>query len=154
MKRRSFITGSVALVAMPNIVAAQGAKSTKRLAMVHAAAPVAVMTPSGSQLYKVFFEELVRLGYVENQNLICFRFSAEARQGRYAAVLQQAIDAAPDVIWCPGPVPAVLNSTATAIPIVVVAGDPVAWGFTTSFARPSGNITGVSIDGGQEIWGK
>jgi putative ABC transport system substrate-binding protein len=35
-----------------------------------------------------------------------------------------------------------------------VAGDPIAWGFTTSLARPSGNITGVTIDGGQEIWGK
>src|SRR5262249_46784688 len=154
MKRRTFIDGSATLVAMPNVVRAQGAKSTKRLAMVNAAAPVSDMTPSGSQRYKVFFEELARLGYVENRNLICFRFSAEARKGRYAAVLQQAIDTAPDVLWCPGPVPAVLNSTTTTIPIVVVAGDPVAWGFTTRLARPSGNITGVTIDGGQEIWGK
>src|SRR5262249_51345285 len=68
---------------MPNIVRAQAAKSTKRLAMVSAGPPVSDMTPSGSQRYKAFFEELARLGYVENQNLICFRFSAEARKGRY-----------------------------------------------------------------------
>src|SRR5262245_1770859 len=124
MKRRTFIAGSAAVVAMPNIVRAQAAKSTKRLAMVSAGPPVSDMTPSGFQRYKAFFEELARLGYVENQNLICFRFSAEARKGRYTAVLQQAIDAAPDVLWCPGPVPPVLNSTTTTIPIVVVAGDP------------------------------
>jgi putative tryptophan/tyrosine transport system substrate-binding protein len=154
MRRRTFIAGTVTLLAMPSIVWAQGFKPTKRLAMVHASGPVSFMTPNGNQRYRAFFEELGRLGYVEDQNLIVFRFSAEGHQDRYRAVMQQAIDAAPDVIWCPGPVPAVLKSTTTTIPIVVAAGDPVAWGFSTSLARPSGNITGVTIDGGQEIWGK
>ena len=153
MKRRTFIAGSAALVATPTIVRAQAIK-TKRLAMAGSSAPVSAMTPTGTRHYIAFFEELGRLGYVEDHNLIVFRFSAEGHQDRYGAVLQQAIDAAPDVILCPGPVPAVLNSTTTSIPIVVVSGDPVAWGFTTSLARPSRNITGVTIDGGQQIWGK
>jgi ABC-type uncharacterized transport system substrate-binding protein len=154
MKRRTFIAGSAALLAMPTIVPAQGAKPTKRLAMVQSAGPVSRMTPTGTRPYMAFFEELGRLGYVEGHNLIVFRFSAEGYQDGYGALIQQAIDAAPDVIWCAGPVPAVLNSTKTTIPIVVLSGDPVAWGFTTSLARPSRNITGVTIDGGQQIWGK
>jgi hypothetical protein len=53
------------------------AKLTKRLAMVRTAGPASSMTPDGLPQYKVFFEELARLGYVEGQNLMVFRFSAE-----------------------------------------------------------------------------
>jgi putative tryptophan/tyrosine transport system substrate-binding protein len=152
MKRRTFIAGSSALLAMPGIVRAQG--STKRLAIVAAAGSVSIQTPGGSSRYAAFSGELGRLGYVEGRNLSVFRFSAEGHPDRFAAVLQQAINTAPDVIWCPGPVRQVLNATTTPIPIVVVSGDPIAWGFTSSLARPSRNITGASIDGGQQIWGK
>jgi putative ABC transport system substrate-binding protein len=40
------------------------------------------------------------------------------------------------------------------IPIVVTTPDPIAMGLVTSIARPGGNITGVSLDGGLEIYGK
>ena len=103
MKRRTFVAGSAALLTMPGIVRAQTTKPTKRLAMIRPAGSVSVMTPSGYPYYKVFFEELARLGYVEGQNLIVFRVSAEGHEGRYGVVLQQAIDAAPDVIWCTSP---------------------------------------------------
>jgi putative ABC transport system substrate-binding protein len=42
----------------------------------------------------------------------------------------------------------------TTIPIVAVNADPVALGLVPSLARPGGNITGVSIDAGLEIYGK
>ena len=32
--------------------------------------------------------------------------------------------------------------------------DPIASGLSTSLAHPDGNLTGVSIDAGIEIWGK
>jgi len=32
--------------------------------------------------------------------------------------------------------------------------DPVAFGLTTSLARPDQNFTGVVIDAGVEMWGK
>jgi putative tryptophan/tyrosine transport system substrate-binding protein len=40
------------------------------------------------------------------------------------------------------------------IPVVAVVADPVAFGIISNLARPGGNITGVSVDGGVEILGK
>lgn len=152
MKRRTFVAGSAALLTMPGIVRAQTTKPTKRLAMIRPAGPVSVMTPNGYPYYKVFFEELARHGYVEGHNLTVFRFSAEGHEDRYEAVLQQAIGLAPDVIWCGSGL--MIGKKTTTIPIVAVVLDPVAEGLTTSLARPSGNITGVTIAQGSEIWGK
>jgi ABC-type uncharacterized transport system substrate-binding protein len=157
MKRRTFVAGSAALLTMPGIVRAQTTKPTKRLAMIRPAGPVSVMTPNGyPPYYKAFFEELARQGYVEEQNLIIFRFSAEGHEDRYGAVLQQAIDKVPDVIWCANAAAIfgmIGNKTTMTIPIVAFSSDPIAEGLTTSLARPSSNITGVAI-AGFEIWGK
>jgi putative ABC transport system substrate-binding protein len=35
-----------------------------------------------------------------------------------------------------------------------VGGDPIRAGLVTSLARPEGNITGVTVNAGDEIWGK
>src|SRR5262249_5367288 len=40
------------------------------------------------------------------------------------------------------------------IPIVGLMADPIAFGIVDSIARPGGNVTGVSVDAGLEIWGK
>jgi putative ABC transport system substrate-binding protein len=40
------------------------------------------------------------------------------------------------------------------IPVVAVMPDPVLLGIVTNIARPGGNITGVSVEAGPEIWGK
>jgi len=154
MKRRTFVAGSAALLTMPGIVRAQTTKPTKRLAMISPAGPVSVMTTSGYPYYKVFFDELARLGYIEDQNLIIFRYSAEGDEGRYGGVLQQAIDAAPDVIWCASASAIVGKNTVMTIPLVASVSDPIAAGLTTSLARPSRNITGVTVNPGIEIFGK
>ena len=153
MKRRTFIAGSATLLAMPSIVVrAQGRKPTKRLAMVRPSGPVSIMTVNGDPSYRPFFDELGRHGYVEGQNLIVVRFSAEGHQDRYGAVVQQAIDSAPDVIFFTSAT--MLATIRPSIPVVLNSSDPIAWGFTTSLARPSGNITGTTNDSGLEIWGK
>jgi ABC transporter substrate binding protein len=40
------------------------------------------------------------------------------------------------------------------IPIVGLMADPVAYGLAASLGRPGGNITGISVDAGLDIWGK
>jgi putative tryptophan/tyrosine transport system substrate-binding protein len=47
-----------------------------------------------------------------------------------------------------------LKLATTAIPIVGVMSDPVAWGIVESLGRPGGNITGVTLDAGIEMFGK
>jgi putative ABC transport system substrate-binding protein len=42
----------------------------------------------------------------------------------------------------------------TTIPIVAITADPIALGLVPSIARPGGNITGVSVDAGVELYGK
>jgi len=37
---------------------------------------------------------------------------------------------------------------------VAMTSDPLNGGFVPSMSRPGGNITGVSIDAGLEVWGK
>jgi ABC-type uncharacterized transport system substrate-binding protein len=152
MKRRAFIAGSAALLAMPSMVQAQGTKPTKRLAMIRPAGSVSIMTVNGLPQYAAFFDELRRHGYVEGQNLVVLRFSAEGHQERNGAVIEQAIDNAPDVIFLPSST--MFATIRPSIPVVVASSDPIAMGFTTSLARPSGNITGITIDAGLEVWGK
>src|SRR5262249_3767676 len=47
-----------------------------------------------------------------------------------------------------------LQAATKTIPIVGVTADPVAFGNVRSLARPGGNVTGVSVEAGLEIWGK
>ncbi|MBR0797531.1 hypothetical protein JQ615_19260 [Bradyrhizobium jicamae] len=153
MKRRAFIAGSAALLAVPGRVPAQGTKPTKRLAMLRPNGTVPISTANSRSYWNQFFDELSRRGYVEGQNLIVVRFSAEGDQDRSGTVIQQAIDTAPDVIYCQTAtmLATIRPSIPVSIPVVLLSSDPIAWGFTTSFARQSGNITGVTIDSGLEL---
>jgi ABC-type uncharacterized transport system substrate-binding protein len=47
-----------------------------------------------------------------------------------------------------------LKAATSTIPIVGVTSDPVTAGIVSDLSRPGGNITGVSVDSGPEIWGK
>jgi putative ABC transport system substrate-binding protein len=40
------------------------------------------------------------------------------------------------------------------VPVVAAMADPVPSGIVANIARPGGNITGVSVEAGPEIWGK
>jgi putative tryptophan/tyrosine transport system substrate-binding protein len=156
MRRRAFIAGLGGAAAWPVVVRAQQDGKVFRVAWVHPATPVADLTENGGyRSYRAFLSELRRLGYVEGQNLILDRYSADGRPDRYDELARYVVARQPDVIFTHGwDMPRSLQRASTIIPIIAVVGDPIAGGFTTSLARPDANITGVSIDAGVEIWGK
>jgi len=134
---------------------AQQVGSKKRLAFVHASTKAADMRIGADSGFTIFLEELQRLGYVEGQNLIIERYSAEGQPERYGDLAREAVGAHPDLIAASGTaLVAKLKAATSTIPIAALTGDPIRFGLVPSLAHPGGNITGVSFDAGTELWGK
>lgn len=155
MTGRRAVVASVLALVVPAIAFAQAPGRTYRIAVWHVSRPIDEMRETGALPYRAFFEELRRLGFVEGRNLAVARYATEGRTDRYEATAREIVDSRPDVIIPNGVLPARLlrNLTAT-IPIVSnTFVDPIASGLLTSLARPGGNLTGFSIDGGVEIAG-
>ena len=157
MSRREFIAlaGGAAL-AFPFASPAQQVGRVYRIAWVHPTNSIADMSQNSPiRGYRAFVDELRRLGYVEGQNLILERFSAEGRQERYAELAHDVVRLKPDLIFAISvPMALQFKSATTTIATVTLTGDPVVYGLATSVAHPGGNLTGVVIDAGLEIWGK
>ena len=157
MTRRKFIATIGGVAAFPLVARAQQAAKMRRIAVVHPSLPIADLRETGSSTFlRAFFNELRRLGYLENSNIMVERHSAEGRTDRYAEVARQVVNSGPDLVLAVSPeMVRPLKAATTTIPIVAIVADPIAFGFIASLARPGGNITGVAVDAGlAELWGK
>jgi putative ABC transport system substrate-binding protein len=157
VKRREFITllGGAA-AAWPVAARAQQPQKQYRIAFVHSGIPAGQLTENAGPFWvRRFYEVLRRLGDVEGGNLVVERYSAEGRSDRFAALAAAVVSRRPDVIIVNlnDLVKAFLAATST-IPIVAITADPIAAGLVRSLARPGGNLTGASINAGNEIHGK
>jgi len=111
--------------------------------------------PALARVWGAFFGELRRLGYVEGKNLVVERYSGEGRVERFRDLATSVVRRNPNLIYASGnDLLLALKAATTTIPIVGIAGDPVAFGIVPSLSRPGGNITGSSVDAGPDIWGK
>jgi putative tryptophan/tyrosine transport system substrate-binding protein len=145
---------AMVVVAAPG-AAAQEAGKVYRVAIVHPVRRVADMTEGGDQIYRAFFSELRRLGYVEGKNLVVERRSAEGHTGRYPELAREVVQLRPHVICASSTqLVAAFKAATTTIPIVGLTYDPVDYGLVGSLARPGGNITGFSVNAGDEVFGK
>jgi putative ABC transport system substrate-binding protein len=110
---------------------------------------------SGDPFFKALFNELRRQGYVEGQNLLVERYSGEGRPSHYEDMTREVVSRNPDLILAiANEIVLDLKAATTTIPIVGVFGSPVETGIVQSLAQPGGNITGVSINVGDEQWDK
>src|SRR4029453_7506365 len=157
MNRREFITllGGGA-VAWPLVARAQQRATQRRIAIFHPAIPATLITETGGgTAWRAFFAELRRLGYVEGENLIIERYSAEGHHERYAGMAKEIVARNPDLIVTgTNPVVIAFRAATSTMPIVAFMLDPLKAGLVTSLARPGGNLTGITLDAWIEIWGK
>jgi putative ABC transport system substrate-binding protein len=156
MRRREFIAFMGSGVMLPLSARAQQSTKAYRIAILHPLWPVAELTESSSnRFWRELFLEIRRLGYVEGQNLVIERYSGEGHAEIYPKLARDIVASNPNlVVAFTNRVVVPLKEATSTIPIVAMTGDPVDLGLMPSIARPGGNITGVSIDAGSEIWGK
>jgi ABC-type uncharacterized transport system substrate-binding protein len=160
MKRREFIglICGLSLLAATTSRPAWAVEPHKmyRIAIVHPSHPVSDLTENGRiKYYREFFHELRQLGYIEGKNLVVERSSGEGRIDHYPELAREAVAHNPDVIFAITNLMAGLLKEATStIPIVALTADPVHSSLVTGLARPGGNVTGVSVDAGLELWEK
>ena len=138
MRRREFITLlRGAAVAWPLTARAQQS-ATRRIAIFHPAIPTTLLTETGGgSAWRAFFAELRRLGYIEGENLIIERYSAEGHHERYADLAREIVTRKPDVIVTgTNPVVIAFAAATSTIPVVAFMLDPLKAGLVTSLARP------------------
>src|SRR6516225_2571146 len=144
MKRRQFVTliGGAA-AAWP--LTARG-QLTRRRPLIGRLSTGSKDVPPVSKYIGRFLAGMQELGYVEGRNFDMTYAMADFHADRLPQVTAELVKLAPDVIWAGGTLEAVAVRKATAtIPIVVGAlADPIALGFATSDARPTGNLTGIT----------
>jgi putative ABC transport system substrate-binding protein len=155
VKRRDFIARFAGTAAgWP--LAARAQQRSHRLAFVHSGVPADKLTESAGPFWvRRVYQTLRELGDVEGSNLIVERFSAEGRAESFASLAAEVVSRKPDVIIVNlNDLAKVFTVATSTIPLVVITGDPVAGGLLTNLTRPGGNLTGVSVNAGIEIYGK
>jgi putative ABC transport system substrate-binding protein len=157
MKRRAFLGLTAGAALWPLAARAQQPGRLYRLAIAHPTRPVEQLHTAGAahRFSETFFDALRRRGYVEGQNLIVEAYSGEGRTALFPALAEWIVASKPDAIFAFGSLAQSFKSVPTSIPIIVAIGDDVlASGFVTNLAHPGGNITGVMVTPGADIWGK
>ena len=150
--RRLLLVLSLTLLMVTSAIS-QTSGRVYRMAIIAPSGPVSNLTETGN--LPGLFPELRRLGYVEGQNLTIERRSAGEHPERLPELVREVIALKPDIIYTPsGRVLLQIKAASTTVPAVGSASDPVGYGLAASLARPGGNITGISVDTGVEIFGK
>jgi putative tryptophan/tyrosine transport system substrate-binding protein len=140
--RRAFVSGSIALLAAPQVAGAQQTGKIPHIGVLFSGS--STETPATQR--EPFERGLRDLGWLPGSNIVIeYRFgdgSQERLETAAAEVARQGIDVF--VARANGAVRAAQGASPT-IPIVMsTVDDPVASGFVKSLARPGGRITGIA----------
>jgi putative ABC transport system substrate-binding protein len=106
--------------------------------------------------FNAFRDGLRAEGYVEGENVLIEQRYAAGAYERLSGLATELVRSNVDIIVVDGTAAAKACKDATAtIPIVfTLAVDPVADGLAASFARPGGNLTGLTMTAGYGLAGK
>ena len=142
----------------PTSTDAQQPGKVYRVGLILTTSPVSEM--AGPEpvhpLVRAFLHTLGSLGYVDGQNLVFERRSAEGKFERFTEIVAELVRLKTDVIVTVGsPMVQAAKQVTTTVPIVMATSlNPAEAGVVASLARPGGNITGLTTNTGPEIEGK
>lgn len=116
---------------------------------------IGYLTAAGSPPYQALLQGLRELGYVDGQNIAIEYRSADGKRDRLPDLANELVRLKVNIIVADGAGPSLAAKKATGtIPIVMTSSsDPVGLGLVASFARPGGNVTGLTSFTG-ELGGK
>ena len=143
MRRREFITLLGGAAAWPLAARAQQTERAKRIGVLTVSAE---SDPEWHASLRAFLEQLHELGWEDGRNLqLEYRWAAGDVE-RMRAFARELVGKSPDILFATStPTLAVLRPETASIPIVFVqVSDPIGDGFVASFAKPGGNITGLT----------
>ena len=143
MKEKIFVpVVGIFLLASVYLAEAQQRAEIPRIGFVHSAGTPTSPLPQ----FDAFRLGLQELGYVQGKNILIEPRYAEGRLDRMPELVNDLVQQKVNVIVAPNNVAIRAAKEATkTIPIVMVSSvDPVAAGYVNSFARPGGNITGLT----------
>jgi len=142
MRRRDFIKGIAgSAAAWPLAAHAQQAGKTYKIGWLSAGSFERSPAPAA------FLDALRELGWIEGKTFAFERRYAENRPERLPELAAELVQLNVDVIVGVATLaPLAAKRATTTIPIIMTnAGDPLGTGLADSLARPSGNVTGMSL---------
>ena len=146
IRRRDLLLCCLCVVAGSESARAQQQDAPPKLAILSPDGPASAALGSGSRLV-VFLQALREFGYIDGENIrLEFRF-AENQLGRLPALAAELVRESPKVLytWTSTGASAAARAS-TSIPIVVgPAGELVLAELAQNFARPAGNVTGLTL---------
>ena len=144
MDRRTFVAGvACGLGAWVPAAGAQPGGKVRRIGLLSSAA----MRTDAEFRQSNWVFALRDLGWVDGQNVVFERRAADGKADLLPGLAQDLVRANVEVIATFGSIDAAAAKQATSVvPIVMLFSgvDPVEEGFVASFAKPGGNVTGVS----------
>jgi len=154
MRTREVLAIATAFLVVTFMPSASGADPTQRTVRVGFVDPASRTTTLSG--VNAFWERLRELGWVEGQNLALEARWAESQIDRLPGLMNEVLARKVDVLVTYSTSGALAAKSATStVPIVVAAmGDPVGTGIAPNLSRPGGNLTGVSLQWGEDLSGK
>lgn len=142
MKRRQFMAAIGCAISWPLVARAQQ-RAIPLIGYLGSTTP-----PLDRPRLAAFLKRLGELGWVKDRNFTIELRWAEGSAERAREVAAEFVRLKVDIFVTAGTVDVLAaKQVTTSIPIVfAAAGDPVAAGLVASFARPGGNVTGLSLE--------
>jgi len=138
-----FVTLLGGAVAWPLTARAQQSERVRR---------VGILVVAGLEPLGPFRDALSELGYLEGKNIQFEILSGQGQDERLPSLASELARSGVDVIIAvQTPAAHAAKNATREIPIVIMAGDPIATGLISSLARPDGNLTGMSVTAAEAV---